>query len=376
MTALADAPPLARAPLPAGLSLRAPEGDRVAFGVAELLLGGGSCRVELRLDLALCQLVERRGLLNLRPELRASPRGGRFRPDAPIALGAELRPDLAAALAPFGDDAAAAADWLQRRAAEAPDDLIFDADSWFARELEQRGGKAPRGYRTVWYYLPFAALAAGDLGAADLAAPLLAFVREHEGADLAALDSPLARRVLAGVEEELRGALSLELGELLAPAVSGGPLAPAVLAFFAAEGWEVRHDEAAGLIHAAFRGRHGALTCSLQVVEAERQLICYSHCPQRVPPARLAAAAELIARLNCGLVLGNFELDFADGQLRYKTSLDVTGDRLTPALVGRVVYPNVTTLDYYMPALVALIAGGATPLQALALAEAPAAGVS
>jgi hypothetical protein len=367
MTPTVDVP--ARAPLPAGILLQTPSGDRVAFGQAELALGPGSCRLELQVDLPLCQLVERRGLLNLRPELRATAGGGRFKPQPPICISAELRPDLAEALASFGLDAAAAAAWLGRRAAEAPDDLIFESESWFARELTQSGGKTPRGYRTVWYYLPFAAIAAGDVGQEQLAAPLLAFLREREGADLAGLDSPLARRIFASVDEELRGALALELGELFGPPAAGDPLAPAVLRFFAEEGWEVRHDEAQGVVYAAFKGEHGLLSCTAQIAEAERQLICYSHFPQRVAPPRLAAMAELLARLNSGLALGNFELDFADGQVRFKTSIDVTGDRLSSALVRRVVYPNVATMDYYLPALGAVAAGSATPLQALALAE-------
>lgn len=370
MTTLIDEQTLARAPLTAGIALRAPEGDAVAFGAAELLLAPGLCRLELQLDLPLCQLVERRHLLNLRPELRSAA-GGRFRPEPPITLNAELRPDLSEQLAPFGEDAAAAAAWLQRRAQEAPDDLIFAADSWFARELTQPGGKSPRGYRTVWYHLPFSAIAAGDVDETALAAPLLAFL--HERGDLGALDNPLSRKILATVEQELQGTLNAELGALLGPPVPGDPLGPTTLHFFAEEGWEVHHDAQRNLVHAAFKGEHGQVACVAQIDEHERQLLFYTLCPQRVPPARLAAMAELLARLNSGLVLGNFELDFADGLVRFKTSIDVAGDRLSTALVRRIVYPNVATLDYYLPALQAVIGGNATPLQALALAEAAAA---
>ena len=55
------------------------------------------------------------------------------------------------------------------------------------------------------------------------------------------------------------------------------------------------------------------------------------------------------------MVIGNFELDFSDGEIRYKTSLDVEGDRLSNALIKQTVYLNVLTMDKYLPALVAVI---------------------
>jgi hypothetical protein len=43
--------------------------------------------------------------------------------------------------------------------------------------------------------------------------------------------------------------------------------------------------------------------------------------------------AKFITRANYGMSLGNFELDFNDGEIRYKTSIDVTDDRLNFALI-------------------------------------------
>jgi hypothetical protein len=48
--------------------------------------------------------------------------------------------------------------------------------------------------------------------------------------------------------------------------------------------------------------------------------------------------AEFLTRANSGMVIGNFELDFADGEIRYKTSIDVEGDKLSYAIIKRLVY--------------------------------------
>ncbi|MBP0018071.1 MAG: hypothetical protein J7647_10995 [Cyanobacteria bacterium SBLK] len=68
-------------------------------------------------------------------------------------------------------------------------------------------------------------------------------------------------------------------------------------------------------------------------------------------------------------MLGNFELDFEDGEIRYKTSIDVESDRLTPALIKQIVYPNVMMMDEYLPGILAVINGDKTPREAIAQIE-------
>ncbi|MEL6492946.1 MAG: YbjN domain-containing protein [Cyanobacteria bacterium J06621_3] len=75
--------------------------------------------------------------------------------------------------------------------------------------------------------------------------------------------------------------------------------------------------------------------------------------------------AQFITRANYGLILGNFELDYTDGEIRYKTSLDVESDRLTPALTKNLIYTNVMTMDQYLPGLLAVLEQQTPPGQAI-----------
>jgi hypothetical protein len=68
--------------------------------------------------------------------------------------------------------------------------------------------------------------------------------------------------------------------------------------------------------------------------------------------------------------IGNFELDFDSGEIRFKTSLDVTGDRITPDLIKQLVYINVLTIDRYLPSIQAVL-DGATPVDAIRAIEQP-----
>jgi hypothetical protein len=114
-----------------------------------------------------------------------------------------------------------------------------------------------------------------------------------------------------------------------------------------------------------YQGENGRLICFAQAREEEQQFIFYSYSLENVPAERRQAMAEFIARANYGIVLGNFEIDFSDGEVRFKTSIDVEGSELTPALIEPVMYANVLTMDEYLPGLLAVSQGTATPEEAV-----------
>ncbi|WP_219817787.1 YbjN domain-containing protein [Pseudanabaena sp. BC1403] len=60
---------------------------------------------------------------------------------------------------------------------------------------------------------------------------------------------------------------------------------------------------------------------------------------------------------------------FSDGEIRSKTSIDVSGDRITFALLRKLIYTNVLTMDQYLPAIMSVIYGNANPKQAIAQIE-------
>ena len=79
--------------------------------------------------------------------------------------------------------------------------------------------------------------------------------------------------------------------------------------------------------------------------------------------------AEFITRANYGMIVGNFELDFSDGEVRYKTSVDVEGSEVTHALVKGLVYANVLTMDRYLKGIMAVAFGGVDAESAVASVE-------
>jgi hypothetical protein len=62
-------------------------------------------------------------------------------------------------------------------------------------------------------------------------------------------------------------------------------------------------------------------------------------------------------------------MDFDDGEIRYKTSIDVEGDLLTTDLIKQLVYANIMMMDHYLPGIQAVIDGTMSPKQAIQAIE-------
>lgn len=142
--------------------------------------------------------------------------------------------------------------------------------------------------------------------------------------------------------------------------------------FFDEDGWPTRRVEPDGpTLVTGFRGASGNWTCVAVAVEDQQQFLFYSVAPINAPAESHAAVAEYLTRANYGLHVGNFELDYRDGEIRFKTSVDVEGASLVASLVRNLVYLNCLMMDRYLPGLLGVIHAGEAPADAIAKAEAP-----
>jgi hypothetical protein len=67
--------------------------------------------------------------------------------------------------------------------------------------------------------------------------------------------------------------------------------------------------------------------------------------------------AEFQARVNYGLVIGNFEMDWEDGEIRFKTSLDFMGEPFSENLLNQLFNDNLRTMNLYLPGLEKVLDG-------------------
>ncbi len=149
-----------------------------------------------------------------------------------------------------------------------------------------------------------------------------------------------------------------------------GELADKAREFFVSDDWKFS-DLEEGVLRMGFAGRNGNWTCIARPREDRGIFLFYSIAAVNVPEEKRLMVAEYLVRANYGLPLGNFEMDFSDGEVRFKTSIDVESEEymLTPAMLKSLVYSNVLTMDRYLGGLMAVIYGNAVPEQEIEKAE-------
>jgi hypothetical protein len=143
------------------------------------------------------------------------------------------------------------------------------------------------------------------------------------------------------------------------------PLFDTVKAFLGAHGFDGTFSGDDTVVHLDGNGANGSWLLWITTDEPTERCVVYSTAKFMVPQDRRVPVLELISRINIGLAVGNFELDVDSGQVSFRTSVDVEGDRLTPALLSQLVAANVEAFDAYLPALESVVLHDASALAAL-----------
>jgi hypothetical protein len=111
-------------------------------------------------------------------------------------------------------------------------------------------------------------------------------------------------------------------------------------------------------------GNNGKFQCVIDVREQENKIIFFSIFGSNVPENKRVGMAELITRLNYEKFLGNFDMDFETGQVRYKTSLFYGNTLVDDDIIDNLIMANITTMDLSLEGFMQYIYGGLTPPEA------------
>lgn len=160
--------------------------------------------------------------------------------------------------------------------------------------------------------------------------------------------------------------------------IDSTPITTAVVLFLVHDDWPFSVDSGGLTIRTRFQGEHGAWAVITRIHPERQQVAVYSVWEDRVAEAFRANVAEFLHRASYGLVLGNFEIDLTDGEVRFKVGLDIEGLRLDrprrapvgPVLVKQAFYAAVSLFDKYLPGLRA-VSTGADPHAAIRVIEGP-----
>lgn len=137
-----------------------------------------------------------------------------------------------------------------------------------------------------------------------------------------------------------------------------------IIDFFKKEGWSYVPVENETAVILGIKGENGNFECLAEVNEVNNSFIFFSIFNENIPEGKRSEVSELLTRLNYGKFQGNFEMDFEDGELRYKTSIYYGSQGLNLDVIENMVLTNIATMDRSISGFMRLIYGNINPLDA------------
>jgi hypothetical protein len=345
----------------ADLTLQEPSQVCLSFPVANLSLTWQDnqlieCRLTFQIASEFYQHIDAEALFNLKSEIRSTATV-EFSSEYPIEIQVTLKPDRLPDLADHASSAETTANYLLQLSQETPDHPLLYTENWLALSVRQQQESGEVGYTTLWATLNPARIAAGTVSEVEMTQAITQFFSDWTVANLGTLTEKATTHILNEVGSFFNDLADISIEALAQVDAVGNTILSHLLNFFTEDDWSFTKLQGEPVLRLAFQGENGKWSCYAKAREEQQQFVFYSICPIVAPEEKRSVIAEFITRANYGMTIGNFELDFEDGEIRYKASIDVEGDRLTPALIKNLVYTNVMMMDEYLPGIKAVIDG-------------------
>ena len=133
--------------------------------------------------------------------------------------------------------------------------------------------------------------------------------------------------------------------------------------------WEFTFDEIGGIftVEADLSCKLGVALVVYQVMEDS--FLCYTTIADEVPAEMRPAVAEYLHRANYGLPRGNFEFDYDEGSIHFKTFFECQDGKVTEKQLEESMAIGLTIFDHYGNGLYELLNGGSLARRLILMAE-------
>ncbi|MDE6774845.1 MAG: YbjN domain-containing protein [Ruminococcus sp.] len=146
-------------------------------------------------------------------------------------------------------------------------------------------------------------------------------------------------------------------------------IADAVSMFLHEDDWKFSEVDDDGIIRTGIRIESKLKSADIYINVLKDSFVVVSVPALKADKDCINEMAEFITRANYGLNHGNFEMDYRDGEIRYKTSMYCGNMIPTPEQIKAVIYINVSTLDDYGNGIAMVAFGMSTPEDAIRMCE-------
>ena len=151
------------------------------------------------------------------------------------------------------------------------------------------------------------------------------------------------------------------------PVSRDSPVMTTLIRYLQQEGWTFLRRDHVVLSH--LTGHHGSYRLMVDVRQEhdpdQRLVLVYVTAPVKVVPEQRLAVVEYTTRANWAVVVGNFEMDLADGEIRYKGCLEYADGDVTASMLARLIHRCAGTMDQYFRGLMRILYGNVDAVAAI-----------
>ena len=122
-------------------------------------------------------------------------------------------------------------------------------------------------------------------------------------------------------------------------------------------------------VWADFRGKVGSYRVVADVDATNGLFQVFGYSPMYVPEGCRPAIAETLARANCGLRGGKFEMNYDQGEVRFQAAHILGDNSLADETIRCLMGTTMGMLDKYLPAVLSVIYGNELPKDAVSCVE-------
>jgi hypothetical protein len=124
-------------------------------------------------------------------------------------------------------------------------------------------------------------------------------------------------------------------------------------------GWDSEPDEENVCFYVDFGPPHIPVSDAVAgIAEDTERFLFYVNIGPSVPPERRDEVERFITLANWGLSIGNFEMEFDEGLVRFKSSVPFRGTQLSEALIRNAILGAMNAIETYAEPLIDVLGRG------------------
>jgi hypothetical protein len=136
-------------------------------------------------------------------------------------------------------------------------------------------------------------------------------------------------------------------------------------------GWEPEADEEKAGFYVDFGPPHVPVSDAFAAIAVETErFVLYINLGPDVLPERRDEVARFILYANSLITIGNLEMDYEEGYVRFKSSINFANTELSEVLIRNAILSAMNAVDAYADLLIDLVTGRKDAKRAIRDAEA------